>query len=472
MSTQTLAAHSKFHERLIALGRAAILFAILVFPFQKKHKIFSSLASQITASFSFPEAFQQSIYFYLSDISLVVIGILFFCMRGRLFSGSAKYLVYLILISSISLVFSNSGNCTLHYIRLLHFFMIALLFSALENRLFFSDIKGLFTKIASIILILSLFESAVGISQYIMQSEIGLKFLGEGKALPAFHAPEGKLWIFDQFFNRAGEARAMIRSMGTFVHPNIFGGFMMFAIPMSYYLFTQSENRKKRTLIAAAIFFQILTLLLTFSRSALFAWMIASSAWLFFSFRMKKSERPKLSRPLIGAVLVSLLLAVFIVFPALKERGGVINYNETAKKSDHGRIFFQDIAFKMIREHPLVGVGYNQYVVHMQEYTPEPLERHQFYPVHNIYLLVASETGLFGALALLFFIGSIFFRALKSEMTPMLATLLSIFLGLLFIGCCDYYLLGSQPGRLLLFITAGLIAGATRLTDLKSSIKT
>ena len=48
----------------------------------------------------------------------------------------------------------------------------------------------------------------------------------------------------------------------------------------------------------------------------------------------------------------------------------------------------------MIKAHPLSGVGFNHFVVRMQEFASQPLKAYQFYPVHNIYLLIAAENGL------------------------------------------------------------------------------
>jgi O-antigen ligase len=62
------------------------------------------------------------------------------------------------------------------------------------------------------------------------------------------------------------------------------------------------------------------------------------------------------------------------------------------------------LAFRIIEDNPVLGVGANNFTVVMDRYlTPE--FRHSFlFAVHNKYLLVLSETGIIGLLAFLAFL--------------------------------------------------------------------
>jgi O-antigen ligase len=238
------------------------------------------------------------------------------------------------------------------------------------------------------------------------------------------------------------------RAHGTFPHPNIFGGFLFVSLLMTQFLFL----KEKKKLLAVAIFFQIFTLFLTFSRAAILAYLMGSALLFFYS---RKLEWKSLAK-VIG---FSLVFSLFFLLPALQDRGGIFNYNATVQSSDQGRVLFHEIAFNMIKEHPLLGVGFNHFLVRMQEFSPVALAGDQFFPVHNIYLLIASEEGVIGLLLFSLFLGSILFGVFKSEMTLERATLLSIFVGFLLIGCFDFYLLaGTQHGRLLFFMIAGLLS--------------
>ena len=74
--------------------------------------------------------------------------------------------------------------------------------------------------------------------------------------------------------------------------------------------------------------------------------------------------------------------------------------------------------------------------------------------VHNIYLYIAAEIGLFGLLAFLGFLFSVLRAAFYSLHCPLRVTLSSLFLGFLFIGGCDFYLLQFQQGKWMFMITA------------------
>jgi len=74
------------------------------------------------------------------------------------------------------------------------------------------------------------------------------------------------------------------------------------------------------------------------------------------------------------------------------------------KGSAESRIPLMKLAFRIIEDNPVLGVGVNNFTVVMDRYlTPE--FRHSFlFAVHNKYLLVFSETGIIGLLAFLAFL--------------------------------------------------------------------
>lgn len=437
------------------IGKTLFFFLLFSLPVQKKHKIFKSVAAWMNSGFSFPLTFQKNLYFYLSDLALIAFAILLFGAGLKacqsLWRSSAKYLTLVFIASGISLVLSMQSSCLLHYMRLTHFGLFLFFFCLMEEGRIFHEIEKSFLKVCTYVLFLSLFESGVACAQYFCQSDLGLQCLGAGKAIKAFYSSSN--W----HFGSAADGETIMRAMGTFLHANIFGGFIAATVPLTYCLFWQSKIFFTKLVYGVAIFLQVFALFLSFSRAALLAWVIMSGCWLFFCVRKKIVEGKNITTLLI-VVVVSALLCLGLLFPALKERGGIVNYNTLVKESDQGRILYQNIAWKMVKKYPLTGVGYNQYVVRMQEFCPHHLNAAQLYPVHNIYFLVAAETGCIGCLCLLLFIGSILKRALACEMTLSHGTLLSIFIGLLFIGCCDYYLWSSQAGKLLFFITAALLS--------------
>jgi len=74
------------------------------------------------------------------------------------------------------------------------------------------------------------------------------------------------------------------------------------------------------------------------------------------------------------------------------------------------RIPLMQIAFRMIEDHPLLGVGANNYAINIRRYLTPEISRSFLYVVHNKYLLVWAETGLGGILAFVSFLGLALWR--------------------------------------------------------------
>ena len=137
-----------------------------------------------------------------------------------------------------------------------------------------------------------------------------------------------------------------------------------------------------------------------------------------------------------------------------------MNYNALNQGSDGIRIDAQKTALKIIRDKPLFGLGYQEFLIAAKNYLPP--NQIPALP-HNVFFLIGSETGLLSLAAYLCFLGVLFFRALRAPFTWRLASLLGIFIAFLFIGCCDFTPLQLQQGRLMFFCAAGLLAAESRL---------
>ncbi len=306
-----------------------------------------------------------------------------------------------------------------------------------------------------IVLITSLFESTVSISQYLLQKEIGLKSLGEPvlhcNGSPNFLMAEKNRWIFDTLFHTTAPSQAILRASGTFPHPNVLGGFLGVALLVTSWLFL--ENKNKRIFLGSALFLQTLALFLTYSRAALFGWILAMG-FLFWSGR-----RFYRLLPLFLVAVGAISLSFFILHKQLLHRGGIVNYNQVAKASDSQRIAYQKMAVKMAKNHPWLGVGWNQFLQHAQEVAPLNMpENFQFLPVHSIYFLLLAETGTLGLGCFLLFVCGLTMQICKQGISREIIPLFAIWVLLLLIGFCDHYLLTSQQGRMLFFISAALLA--------------
>ena len=113
------------------------------------------------------------------------------------------------------------------------------------------------------------------------------------------------------------------------------------------------------------------------------------------------------------------------------------------------RLYYNGLAAETISQHRLLGVGIGQSVAELMRAKPRyPALFYQ--PVHNLYLLVASETGLLGLLFFLGWLGTVLWRS-RSHPFLLVPCLL-----LLVAGLFDHFFWTLQQGSLLFWLAASL----------------
>ena len=104
----------------------------------------------------------------------------------------------------------------------------------------------------------------------------------------------------------------------------------------------------------------------------------------------------------------------------------------------------------MFLDNPLTGVGLNNFTISMEKYGYVTAATRFLQPVHNIYLLILSETGLLGLAAFIYLLYK-GWTLFIDKVQPCHLSLL-ILLILLFLGLFDHYFFTLQQGLLLLTI--------------------
>lgn len=100
--------------------------------------------------------------------------------------------------------------------------------------------------------------------------------------------------------------------------------------------------------------------------------------------------------------LVLLLLVSVTLFNFLPEEQKARFSSSGSDGSSLQRLAYIDIGLKSIQEHPVIGVGYNNWVPYMRSIYPEGVGPYETVQVaHNIYIQCAAELGLVG---LMFFL--------------------------------------------------------------------
>jgi len=422
---------------------------VLLIPFQQRlYKFFRPFSlSLIDPKWNVPQYFEIHLDGFISDF--VLLGLILCSFRWRSFwEKENKYLTLFLVFALASIVNSDFALYPIPYWRWLHLALPALLFFLVSRT---PLEEGSFKKIAKLTLAVALVESVIAIVQYFVQHSLGLKGLGEqtliAKNYLAAHFPmaDGSIWIFDRFFHGVRENAFVLRASGTLTHPNILGGFIVFTLLMTYYLYGQSL---KRGLLSVAIFVQTFCLFITYSRAAIFTAALTTLVWIVMtSFREKKLSS------LIWVSAGSALLCLTLLYPQIFHRGGIVSYNVVAQSSDVLRMTVADVGLAMFKAHPFLGIGFNNYMLAFPHFAKDIPATY----IHNVYLHLGVEVGLFGTLSFLAFALLVFIRGWKSRHRPEVLTGLCIFTALLLIGLADFYPLCQQEIRLIFFLAAGLI---------------
>ena len=429
---------------------SVLLFFLLVFflPFQERyHKLLKGFTQFAFKGQYLPSYFLgRSLEFYVTD--LLMLGILFIGLRGpikKLFwDKSQKYMSLFLLFSLLSIFFSSANGMGWPYYRWLQL--------ALPIGVYFvmSQKKGMLQTCFWILLFTSLVQCIVTVDQYLLQHSIGLKHLGEQTIAYSF-SPQISVftrhrWIFDKWLGIQALSEHILRPFGTFPHPNVLGAF----IGMSFFSSSFLYLKTKKKWIAPLLSFQLFALALTFSRGAIFG-VIGSFCFFLLLLGLAKENWKKLILPfLIGALFSSVVLHEQYV-----ERGGVVGESPSSQVSDSMRVYYQKAAVAMVKERPWIGHGFGQYLTEVERFIPERAP-YEIQRVHNVYLLIFAESGVFALLAFVAYFLSLLYWVWKRGIDLAAAALLSIGALFLFSGCVDYFWIELQHGRLMLFLTCGL----------------
>jgi O-antigen ligase len=274
-----------------------------------------------------------------------------------------------------------------------------------------------------------------------------------------------------------GETVKLIRPAGTFPHANIFGGFLMVAIFAAYVLWSRGIKKiLPRVLLAASFPIFLAALLVTFSRTSWAGFILGAIFCLFlFIYIWRKDKNVSgikrmldRQKKIAAWIFLWLITLVIFFFPLFRIRFGIPDVSEPSYSS---RILFADIAVEMIKKYPLVGIGLNNFVLRMDEFAPRDLFGYEHQPVHNIYLLIASESGIIALVAFAVILIAVLFNALRRQtfLYFMFAIMLS---AILFINLFDHYWWTYPPAAYLFWILLGIAAAPkTYRDDLKTPLE-
>ena len=233
--------------------------------------------------------------------------------------------------------------------------------------------------------------------------------------------------------------RGLIRSYGTFSHPNSLAGFLLVSLLLWYFF----KDKVKKITWYVVFWLGILGILVSGSRTI---WVLTLGLVLFLVFKNLKNKTN-----IVGFMLLFLGMVVFVLrlvnmeYQVSDFLGGWDSDGVTK------RVQLNMAGLKMIKESPWFGVGLGNFLVRLPEFQKN---NGVFWlqPVHNILILIISEVGILGLGLLIFNFQFLIFKNKKIDKIFYL-----IFGVILVSGMMDHYWLTLPQNWWLLVLVLGIV---------------
>lgn len=283
---------------------------------------------------------------YLTDILIMLFIIQnLSSLRSFVTHFFTRYYGVLVLTLIAINIYQSSGNLVtiFAWVRLIAYYYLYLNLRTITN----------LSKLVKVPFILSLLiVISLAFAQLIKQSSLGGIFYFLGERTISITTPN----IAKQQFQISNFKYQILRPYSTFSHPNSLAGYLL----VSLVILKSLTPSKVLNLLTK------LTIILTISRSAIFTLIVVS----LFNLSLTSS--------LATAAVLSLV-------PLLG-----LNPSYTS------RLSLIPSSLKMISNHLFFGVGLRQFIPTLSSYIPDnQLSYFSLQPVHNLFLLIISELGLF-----------------------------------------------------------------------------
>jgi len=246
------------------------------------------------------------------------------------------------------------------------------------------------------------------------------------------------------------------RISGNMGSPNLAASYLAMSMTVALGVMFARVTRADKFLSGVGLGMATIPLISTMSRGGWIAFCVGVSV-----IAMSYGLRNRLK-----AVASALLFIIVLAIPfaaQIQERLSGDDYGAAAS-----RIPLNKIAFLMIEDHPLFGVGANNFPVAMAPYVSRGFLGEFLYTVHNKYLVVCAETGIWGLIAFVWLLIAIIYQGLRCARLhdPLLSALAVGFtaavLGLMAHMFFDVFREGSAYR--LLWIFGGLGVAMNRMT--------
>ncbi len=306
--------------------------------------------------------------------------------------------------------------------------------------------------IIMVLFIGAVFESALGIWQFLSQSTFISTWLGMSGH---------EVWQAGTSVLKNDTGR-WLRAYGTFPHPNMLGGYLGAILVFGVGYFSRLVfSKRMHWVVWGGSMTILLGLLVTFSRTAWVGTVIGILVLVFLSAwsLLAQSSRNSAVLQSVGETLIVRVFVMFcmatLIFSWVLHETVLPRFESRVIEREHSvserAQSFEDTWEVMSKKNIWLGAGGGNLTAAVIQAQPErPLWSIQ--PAHNVFVLVFVELGVVGAVLFILFLISLVWSALQERDSVFLAVFGVLFLSL----CFDHWLWSTHFGLLFLFLMLGL----------------
>jgi O-antigen ligase len=299
-------------------------------------------------------------------------------------------IILFFIVTSLSLFFAQDGQVAFYYlIKFLEGFALLL---------FIINFKFSYKKLGWAIVLAGVFQAVLAIYQFLTQKVWASKWLGMAEQLSG----NGGVSVVESTGLR------WLRAYGSLPNPNVLAGFLAVCLIVFIVLIILSNKQKSSILLWAFLPILLSGLFFTFSKSGLLAFLLGFAFVFIFVF-FSQDQKTKF-------ILIHVLFVILVVFGSLsliyqdplmtrlkgETRLEQKSYNERA-------LYFEDSQI-LLKENWLKGVGLGNYTLALYDQSSQAQPVWTYQPVHNVFILMATEIGVIGFLIFILLIIEVFHK--------------------------------------------------------------
>lgn len=299
-------------------------------------------------------------------------------------------------------------------------------------------------------------QSILAFFEFILQQVPESKWLGLATQDPAFSGVSVVLTSTGRF----------LRAYGTFPHPNMLGGFLVYCLVLAIALLITTEQRKIRMWVTAFLPGLSAGILFTFSRQSILGLLVALMSFpSMMAYRAKAQMRLWTWGTAIIFVSLASLSAIFapLMITRLNVAGPLEEYSLDARATGVQQ------AKKLLVDVWPQGVGIGNYTLALQKKIDSNIEAKNMQPVHITGVLILAEIGIFGLAFYALFLILLFWEGRHHPEPTRRSTHLAIAGALViipvFLGLWDHYLWSLPAGQWIFWAMCGLAVLVTHPTE-------